>query len=67
MTKWILSVGFDLAVIALWLYLDHAAQREDYSILLALAAQEGELALMADRGYALNQDGEFSWVGGREA
>jgi len=26
MTKWILSVGLDLAVIALWVYLDWAAR-----------------------------------------
>ena len=61
--KWILSVGFDLAVIALWLYLDHAAQREGHSTLLATAVQEGELALMAEQGYVQNANGEFEWVG----
>ena len=79
MTKWILSVGLDLSVIALWVYLDWAArrnmvikpilklQRYAWWLTSTTVQQEDELQVMSRQGYALNQDGEFIWIGEREA
>lgn len=79
MTKWILSVGLDLAVIALWVYLDWAARhnmvikpslklhRYAWWLTSTATQQEDELQVMSRQGYALNQDGEFIWIGEREA
>ena len=73
--KWVVSVGLDLAVIALWVYLDRVARNNmvikpilklhhyAWWLTSATAQQEDELTTMSRQGYALNHDSEFTWTG----